>query len=46
MLDELKVESDATVTCGYKGAFYLVPVDQNPRAAKARAIWAYGTEKK
>ncbi len=39
LLDDKKVESQGLVTAGYNGTFYQVPIERNPKMAKARAIW-------
>jgi hypothetical protein len=41
LLDGNKIPSNLTVTAGYNGTFYQVPVDNQPRTAKAHAIWVY-----
>jgi hypothetical protein len=41
LLDDKKVQADAWVTAGYKGQFYQVPLQYNPKLAKAHAIWVH-----
>jgi hypothetical protein len=41
LFDTKKVQSDALVTCAYKGTYYQVPVNHNPKVARGHAIWVH-----